>query len=141
MDIKVIKMIRDSKDFSNNPIKLICDNMIIVWDNVPDNPGLIWDDANECVIWLYPNSGNTDAGQVSDSYPFRLMYIPYEMIQYIDVLMSPTDAHKFIQNNKDEMLGNEDQINRMYKNVMGNRSYTGSISEYPHRVVHPRIGE
>lgn len=122
-------------------MKLICDNMILVWDNVPHNPGLIWDDDNEVVIWLYPNSGNTQSGQVSDSYPFRVMYIPYEMIQYIDVLMSPTDAHKFIQDNKAQMIGSEDELATMYKDVMGNRSYTGTISEYPHREIHPRIGE
>lgn len=115
--------------------------MILVWDNVPNNPGLIWDDDKEVVIWLYPNSGNTQSGQVSDKYPFRVMYIPYEMIQYIDVLMSPTDAHKFIQDNKAQMIGNEDELATMYKDVMGNRSYTGTISEYPHRDMHPRIGE
>ena len=115
--------------------------MILVWDNVPDNPGLIWDDKNEVVIWLYPNSGNTNAGQISDHYPFRIMFIPYDMIQYIDVLMSPTDAHAFIQQNKESMVGSEEELSTMYKNVIGNRSYTGTISEYPHRDIHPRIGE
>lgn len=137
----LIKIIRDQSEFKNNPMKLICDNMILVWDNVPENPGLIWDDNNEVVIWLYPNSGNTQSGQVADSYPFRIMYIPYEMIQYIDVLMSPTDAHGFIQQNENEMVGSKEELANMYKNVMGNRSYTGTISEYPHRDIHPRIGE
>ena len=122
-------MIREQAASLQSPLKLICDNMINVWDNVPNNPGLIWDDDNEVVIWLYPNSGNTESGQVSEHYPFRKMYIPYEMIQYIDILMDPKDAYAFIQEHKAE------------KNVMAKRAYTGTISEYPHREIHPRIGE
>ena len=141
MTTECIKMIRDSEDFSQNPIKLICDNMILVWDNVPDNPGLIWDDANECVKWLYPNTGNSTSGGLQDPYPFKLMIIPYDMIQYIDVFLSPTDAHKYIQANKNAMVGSEDELRQLYVDTMGNRSYTGTISQYPHRELNPKIGE
>ncbi len=134
-------MIREQAASLQSPLKLICDNMINVWDNVPNNPGLIWDDDNEVVIWLYPNSGNTESGQVSEHYPFRKMYIPYEMIQYIDILMDPKDAYAFIQEHKAEMVGSAEQLDEMYKNVMAKRAYTGTISEYPHREIHPRIGE
>lgn len=141
MVTSLIKMIREQAVSFQSPLKLICDNMILVWDNVPNNPGLIWDDANEVVIWLYPNSGNTESGKVSDQYPFRIMYIPYEMIQYIDILMDPKDAHQFIKDHEAEMVGSKEELAEMYKNVMGKRSYTGTISEYPHREIHPRIGE
>ena len=141
MTTEILKMIRSSKDFSNNPIKLICDNMILVWDNIPNNPGIIWDDDNECVKWLYPNSGNTESGELQDHYPFRVMIIPYEMIQYVDILLSPTDTHKFIKEHKDAMVGDEDELNTMYKNVIGKKNYTGTISEYPNREIHPRIGK
>lgn len=115
--------------------------MILVWDNVDGNPGLIWDDDNECVTWLYPNAGNTESGSVQDGYPFRIMVIPYEMIQYIDVLMSSKDAHEYITNHKDEMVGDEKQIKKLYASTVGKKFYTGTISEYPHRELNPRIGE
>lgn len=128
-------MIRESEDFSHNPIQLICDNMIIVWDNVPGNPGIIWDDANECCYWLHPNAGNNRGGDVQEVYPFNVKVIPYEMIQYIDILLPPTDAYSYIQKYKDEMVGTEEQLNKMYSEAIGNRSYTGTISDYPHREI------
>lgn len=128
-------MIRESEDFSQNPIQLICDNMIIVWDNVPGNPGVIWDDEKECCYWFQPNNGNSRSGDVQDAYPFKVKVIPYEMIQYIDILLSPTDAFSYINKYKSEMSGTDEQLNKLYADTIGHRNYTGTISEYPHRDV------
>lgn len=135
MTAELVKMIRESEDFSQNPIKLICDNMIIVWDKVPGNPGIIWDDEKEVCYWLYENSGNSGSGDVQDAYPFVVKVIPYEMIQYIDILMPPTDAFSYINKYKDSMSGTEDQLKKLYSTAVGKRSYTGTISEYPHRDI------
>lgn len=128
-------MIRENEAFSQNPIQLICDNMIIVWDNVPGNPGVIWDDDNECCYWLHPNAANNRSGDVQDAYPFKVKVVPYDMIQYIDILLPPTDAHEYIKEHKDEMTGTEEQLNKMYADAIGHRSYTGTISNYPHREI------
>lgn len=141
MTTEMVKMIRESEDFSQNPIKLICDNMILVWDNVPGNPGVIWDDANECCYWLYENSGNYGSGDVQDAYPFVVKVIPYEMIQYIDILMTPKDGYEYIQKYKDSMVGSENDLNKLYATAVGKRSYTGTISQYPHRDIHKPLFE
>lgn len=130
-------MIRESEAFSQNPIQLICDNMILVWDRVPGNPGIIWDDDNECCYSIFPNADGSSSGggAVQDSYPFITRVIPYEMIQYIDVLMPPTDAFNYIKANKDKMSGSDKDIGKMYSDAIGRRSYTGTISDYPHRDI------
>lgn len=135
MEASLVKTIRESEDFSHNPIKLICDNMILVWDNVKGNPGIIWDDEKECCYWLYENSGNYGSGDVQDAYPFVIKVIPYEMIQYIDIILPPTDAYNYIEKYKDKMVGSEEDLKRLYSTAIGKRSYTGTISEYPHRDI------
>ena len=64
------------------------------------------------------------------------------LVVFIFVLAITYFGTRWVGNlQKEKMIGSEDELATMYKDVMGKRSYTGTISEYPHREIHPRIGE
>lgn len=88
-------VIKAREDFGTNPIKITCDNMIIVWDNSPNQPGVIWDDANERLIAIRQNTEDIQAG-----YPAEVLMCNYEMIQYIEGFLRPADAFAFIEKAK-----------------------------------------
>lgn len=64
--------------------------MIVFWDNSPGTV-VLWDDANEQITVIRP-SNEDHQGQ----YPMEILVTEYEHIQFIEGMMSPQDAAKFI---------------------------------------------
>lgn len=111
------------EDFSKSPIKITCDNMIIIWDNSRNYPNVIWDDENEVLIAFRVNTEDIQQG-----YPFEILVTEYEHIQYMEALVAPKDAVDFLNKNKDKMGDSYQLALDMVSKTISQRGYTGTIA-------------
>lgn len=111
------------EDFSTSPLKITCDNMIIIWDNSPNYPKVIWDDDNEELTILRSSTEDIQQG-----YPFEILKTAYEHIQYIEAYVSPQNATQWLLDNKD-VIGEEeyDRCMKLISQTISKRSYTGTV--------------
>lgn len=89
-------IIEARKTFGKNPIRVVCDNMIIAYDHTPEGIDMIWDDDKELAIFITPTISDNLVGSASVS-PLKSLYIPYEMIQYIEGHLSKADAMAYAE--------------------------------------------
>lgn len=110
------------EDFSTSPLKITCDNMIVLYDHMGFYPDLIWDDGSETVMAFRINTG-----QNQESRPFEIFCTNYEHIQYIEALTNPAVAKQWVTEN----ITDEEQkklANELIQKAIGKRSYTGTTS-------------
>ena len=106
--------------FSTSPLKITCDNMIILYDNTGIYPNLIWDDGAETVMAFRINTGENQ-----NTHPFEIFCTTYDHIQYIEALTIPADAKNWIdQNITDETQ--KELTEKLFQTAIGKRSYTGT---------------
>lgn len=106
--------------FSTSPLKITCDNMIILYDQTKISPNLIWDDDNETVMAFRINTGENQ-----NSCPFEIFMTEYEHIQYIEALTTPAVAKEWV----DQHVTDATQIalvEKVFQDSIGKRSYTGT---------------
>lgn len=116
-------VIRMREDFSTSPLKITCDNMIIVWDNSPNYPKVIWDDDNEELTILRSSTEDIQQG-----YPFEILKTTYDHIQYIEAYVSPQTATQWLLDNKDAIGEEEyDRCMKLISQTISKRSYTGTV--------------
>lgn len=81
-----------------SPIRVVCDNMLIFYDNndkFPHDdgaylyPNLIWNHSKEFFICVRPTPSTITC---SKTLPVEFSIVPYEMIQYIQAYESNTNA-------------------------------------------------
>ena len=89
-------VIKAREHFGENPIKLVCDNMIIAYDHTPNAVNLIWHDDEEYVERITPTQSDNLVGSANVS-PMKNMFIPYEMIQYIEGHYDKESAVKYAE--------------------------------------------
>lgn len=121
-------MIKARETSGTNPLKITCDNMIIVWDNVHGNPTpiIIWDDDNETLISIRPNTE-----EFQDVYPFEILLFNYEQIQYMESYMRPKDTMEWIEKEHSSRALTKEQYEeaiKMYSEAISKRSYTGTTN-------------
>lgn len=108
--------------FSTSPLKITCDNMIVLYDQTGLYPNLIWNDGDETLMAF---RANTESNQ--DSRPFEIFCTTYENIQYIEALTNPSVAVEWVNAN----ITDEDQKKlamELIKNTIAHRSYTGTTA-------------
>ena len=115
----IIKM---REDFSTSPLKITCDNMIILYDHMGFYPDLIWNDGSETVMAFRANTS-----QNQDSRPFEIFCTNYDHIQYIEALTNPEVAKQWVEENITDETQKE-LANNLIKQAIGKRSYTGTTS-------------
>lgn len=82
--------------FSDLPIQVTCDNLIVVVDNSLQQI-VQWDDDNEVLTVLKINTVNPG---IQDTYPFELLCTNYDHIQYMELLLPQNKAMEWVNNNK-----------------------------------------
>lgn len=108
--------------FSKSPIKITCDNMIIIWDNSQNYPNVIWDDDNQVLTAFRVNTEDIQQG-----YPFEILRTEYGHIQYMEALVTPKDAVEFLKQNKDQMGDSYQLALDMVSKTISQRGYTGTL--------------
>lgn len=106
--------------FSTSPLKITCDNMIILYDQTKISPNLIWDDDNETVMAFRINTGENQ-----NSCPFEIFMTEYEHIQYIEALTTPAVAKEWVDQNVTDATQKE-LVEKVFQDTIGKRSYTGT---------------
>lgn len=84
--------------FGTNPTKIICDNMIILYDHVPNSVNIIWDDSDETLMCIRPNT-NTDI----NGNPLSILFTTYEHIQFIESYLDKSTSMDYISSIKTEI--------------------------------------
>lgn len=79
--------------------------MLIFYDNSPNQPNLIWDDANETFTCIRANSSKTD----SNTNILEVTVTNYEHIQYMEGHLNKDSAVGYIEQIKGT-LSDEKQI-------------------------------
>ena len=102
-------IIKAREDFSGNPIRIICDNMIIVWDKADSNSVVVWDDSNDRLISFMVN-GNINDITLQQQFPFIVTYTDYELIQYMEMYSAPQDAVKWASQYKSQLGDEYDKV-------------------------------
>lgn len=119
MTKETVKLARET--FGKNPIRLIGDNMIVVWDNTPNGVNLIWDDDNERVIYIAPTMTDNLVGSTNVS-PLTVEFFEYEQIQYMEGHLSKEDAMKYAISIKSTV--GDDEYQKILKIISkGNEGY------------------
>lgn len=108
--------------FSTSPLKITCDNMIILYDQTGLYPNLIWNDDSETVMAF---RANTESNQ--NSRPFEIFCTTYEHIQYIEALTNPSVATEWVTKNITDENQKELAMN-LIKTTVSKRSYTGTTA-------------
>lgn len=88
--------IRDMYKAKKLPMRIVCDNMEIFYDNIKDQNSsidIIWDDANEIFYAYRANLQPT----LQKRYPVELTATTYENIQFIMVYLDPESAFDYIK--------------------------------------------
>ena len=108
------------EDFSTSPLKITCDNMIVLYDNSGLYPNLIWDDDKETVTAFRINTSDNQ-----QTRPFEIFCTNYEHIQYIEAWVNPTTAKTWVDANitDEEQKKLADDSIRL---AIQKRSYTGT---------------
>lgn len=86
-------VIKQREAFSGLPIKITCNNMIIVYANCNSDSIVLWDDEHE---WMTAIRSNTDeyshGGQ--DQHPFEVLFTEYMHIQQIELYCGNQEVEK-----------------------------------------------
>ena len=114
-------IIKAREDLSGNPIRIICDNMIIVWDKADSNSVVVWDDDNDRLIAFMVN-GNINDITLQQQFPFIVTYTDYELIQYMEMYSAPQDAVKWASQYKSQLGDEYDKVMDIIKKT---RMYQG----------------
>ena len=88
--------------FGNERIRVVCDNMIIAYDNMPGGVPVVWDDDNEQLLWFKADTGN----DMGDTCPLEVTFTEYEHIQYMEGHLTKQAAMEIAAKYKDK-LGDE----------------------------------
>lgn len=83
--IKAREYLRQTKDGKSFPIKVICDNSLVLYESL-EGGFLVWDDDNERIISIVPAS---EIPEVSALRSVEIMVVPYEFIQYMSTAVQP----------------------------------------------------
>lgn len=108
--------------FLTSPLKITCDNMIILYDKTGIYPNLIWDDDKEILMAF---RANTEQNQ--DSRPFEIFCTTYEHVQYIEALANPSIATEWVTKNITDP-DQKDLAMNLIKTTVSRRSYTGTTA-------------
>lgn len=111
-------IIKAREDFSDNPIRVICDNMIIVLDKADENSVVIWDDDNERLISFRPSWDN-NVTAIQQEYPFSVIYTDYELIQYMEMYVKPKEAVEWANQYKGQLGDDYDKVMDIMKRIRG----------------------
>lgn len=114
-------IIKAREDFSGNPIRIVCDNMIIIWDKIDENAVVIWDDDNERLI-SFRVEGDNQTTTIQNQFPFTVIYTDYESIQYMEMYSRPVDAINWANKYKSKL---EDDYDKVIKIVKDTRYHQG----------------
>lgn len=112
-------VIKARTDSSKNPLKITCDNMIVIWDNC-NTDIVLWDDSTERITVFRPNTTYSQ-----DSYPFVVLNTTYEHIQYMETLVTPKDGAVWVEKNKAKIDYNK--AKEMLKTAIAQRGYTSNL--------------
>lgn len=99
---QIIKF-RDQFGKGVNPMKVICDNEHIYYDNLESFFPIIWDDDNETLMQIQPNNHDQYS---APNLPYRISVSQYEHIQFIEVYVDMKEATKSLDN---LLLSDEDR--------------------------------
>lgn len=109
--------------FSESPLKITCDNMIVRWDHTAVHPDIIWNDDEETMTVFAATTED-----IQDGYPFEVLVANYEQIQYIEAYITPKDAMEWLEENKSSMT--DENYKRTLKYIsqsISKRGYTGTV--------------
>ena len=109
-------IIKAREDFSGNPIRIICDNMIIAWDKADKNSVVIWDDDNERMI-TFRVGGDVNDASLQSQFPFTVIYTDYELIQYMEMYSRPVDAINWANQYKSQLEDDYDKVMDIIKST------------------------
>jgi len=102
MTLKEIQLIR-SEIGEDKAMHITCDNEHHFYDNVQGSTPIIWDDENERLISIIPNT--EQYGQ--EKLPIKVVYTSYEHIQFIEAIIPMKDAINVLNTFKDKMTEDE----------------------------------
>ena len=102
-------IIKAREIFGKERIRVVCDNMIIGYGNIPNGVDPIWDDDNEQLFLVKADTGN----DMGDICPLEVTFTTYENIQYIEGHLSKEAAMDFAAKYKDKI--GEEQYTRLLK--------------------------
>lgn len=92
--------------------------MIIAYDHTPNGIDMIWDDDKELAVFITPTTNDNMIGS-SNVSPLKSIFIPYEMIQYIEGHFYKKDAMEYAEKLKPTI--GETQYQRVLQ-VIGNNN-------------------
>ena len=116
------------KTFGKNPIRVVCDNMIIAYDHTPNGIDMIWDDDKELAVFITPTTNDNMVGS-SNVSPLKSIFIPYEMIQYIEGHFYKKDAMEYAEKLKSNI--GETQYQRILQ-IIGNNDEAYNYNYVPY---------
>ena len=107
---------RENAKQSGKQVFLWLDNALVFYENLRDCEAFIWDDDNEVVYIVMPNSVHTNTID-SRLYPMSILTMDYDAITFMSVAVDRLCLDNFFKDKVGKGLTNEETRKRYFKDM------------------------